>query len=117
MLNSTNILSLFPLIMYIALILWNAYACYKIQKKILLSLVVSIIFVTAGFIYIFFWLWTFSVVIKNPLGLSSWVLYPLNIFIAFVVTVGGIFAIIPFWRMYDNFRETGKFSFKNNLKL
>ena len=108
---------LFLLIIYIVLILWNAYECYKIQKKILLSLVASIILVTVGFIYIFFFISILIFVVKNPLGLSSWVLYPLNIFIAFVVTVGGIFAIIPFWRMYDNFRETGKFSFKNNLKL
>ena len=114
MLNSTNILSLFPLIMYIALILWNAYACYKIQKKILLSLVVSIIFVTAGFIYIFFWLWTFSVVVKNPLGLSSWVFYPLNIFIMVVAGIGGLVVQIPIWNLFDNFKDFGKFSFKKN---
>ena len=36
---------LFLLIFYIVLILYNAYECYKIQKKILLSLVASIILV------------------------------------------------------------------------
>ena len=105
---------LFLLIIYIVLILWNAYECYKIQKKILLSLVASIILVTVGFIYIFFFISILIFVVKNPLGLSSWVFYPLNIFIMLVVAIGGMVAQIPIWNLYDNFKDFGKFSFKKN---
>ena len=48
------------------------------------------------------------------MGLSSWVFYPLNIFIMLVVVVGGMVAQIPIWNLYDNFKDFGKFSFKKN---
>ena len=105
---------LFLLIFYIVMILFNTYQCYKTQKKILLSLVASIILVTVGFIYIFFFISILIFVVKNPLGLSSWVFYPLNIFIMVVAGIGGLVVQIPIWNLFDNFKDFGKFSFKKN---
>ena len=103
---------LFLLIVYIVLILFNTYECYKTQKKILLSLIASIILVTGTFIGIFVWVWIFMIVIKNPLGLSYWALIPINLLISLVVVLVMVFAMQPFWTIYDNFKDSGKFSFK-----
>ena len=103
---------LFLLIVYIVLILFNTYECYKTQKKILLSLIASIILVTGTFIGIFVWVWIFMIVIKNPLGLSYWALIPINLLISLVVVLVMVFAMQPFWNIYDNFKDSGKFSFK-----
>ena len=103
---------LFLLIVYIVLILFNTYECYKTQKKILLSLIASIILVTGTFIGIFVWVWIFMIVIKNPLGLSYWALIPINSLISLVVVLVLVFAMQPFLNIYDNFKDSGKFSFK-----
>ena len=103
---------LFLLIVYIVLILFNTYECYKTQKKILLSLIASIILVTGTFIGIFVWVWIFMIVIKNPLGLSYWALIPINLLISLVVVLVLVFAMQPFLNIYDNFKDSGKFSFK-----
>jgi len=105
----------FLLIVYIVLILFNTYECYKTQKKILLSLIASIILVTGTFIGIFVWVWIFMVVIKNPLGLSYWSLIPINLLISLVVVLVMVFAMQPFWNIYDNFKDSGKFSFKKKI--
>ena len=108
---------LFLLIFYILLILYNAYECYKIQKKILLSLVASIILVTGTSIGIFVWVLIFMVIVPNPLGLSYWALIPINLLISLVVVLVMITVMKPFWNIYDNFKNFKKFSFKkNNLK-
>ena len=105
---------LFLLIFYIVMILFNTYQCYKTQKKILLSLIASIILVTGTFIGLFIWVSIFMVIVKNPLGLSYWALYPINLLISVVLVVAIVFMMLPFWNIYDNFKEIGKFSLKKN---
>ena len=105
---------LFLLTFYIVMILFNTYQCYKTQKKILLSLIASIILVTGTFIGIFIWVSIFMVIVKNPLGLSYWALIPINILISLVFVLVVVFAMQPFWNIYDNFKDSGKFSFKKN---
>jgi hypothetical protein len=104
------------LILYFGLIFFNMYECYKIQKKFFFSLIASFILVTASFIYVILWLWIFATLLTNPLNLTGWILYPLNIIIGIIVTIGGIFLCIPFWRLYDNFKDLGIFTFKKKIK-
>ena len=103
---------LFLLIFYIVAILYNTYNCYKTQKKILLSLIASIILVTGTFIGLFVWVLIFMAVVKNPLGLSYWVGIPIAMLIGLVSVLVVVFAMQPFWNIYDNFKDSGKFSFK-----
>ena len=86
----------------------------RLKKKILLSLIASIILVTGTFIGIFVWVLIFMTVVKNPLGLSYWALIPINILISLVFVLVMVFAMQPFWNLFDNFKDFGKFSFKKN---
>ena len=49
-------------------------------------------------------------------GRSGWWQLLYLTIIGIIVTIGGLFLCMPFWRLYDNFKDLGEFTFKKKVK-